>query len=63
MSKSGWKDKNVGVLLRKGTTQRKPVIDERDGTEAGYHVEHWDDRRDAVATPKAVDVTVKVKEV
>jgi hypothetical protein len=57
---SRWKDKNVGFLSRKGTKNKTPVIDERDGTRAGYHVEHWDDRKDAVAQPGSVDLSLKV---
>jgi len=54
-----WKEKNVGVSLRRGTSVRKVVVNENDGSQAGYHVEHWDDHQDAVATPKTVAVKVK----
>ena len=33
-----WKEKNVGVSLRRGTSERKPVVNEDDGSQAGYHV-------------------------
>jgi hypothetical protein len=52
--------KSIGFLSKKGKTNKTPVIDERDGTQAGYHVEHWDDRKDAVAQPKPVDLSLKV---
>jgi hypothetical protein len=55
-----WQDKGVGVSLRRGSSQKKPVQNEDDGTRAGYHVEHWDDRQDAVAQPKALQVEMKV---
>jgi hypothetical protein len=55
-----WQDKGVGVSLRRGSSQKKPVTNEDDGTRAGYHVEHWDDRQDAVAQPKALQVEMKV---
>jgi hypothetical protein len=48
------KIRSIGVSLRKGTSERKPVTNEDDGTQAGYHVEHWDDSQDAVAQPKTV---------
>jgi hypothetical protein len=56
-----YKDKNVGALLRKGTSQRKLVRSEVDGSQAGYQVEHWDDRTDAVITPKTVQLKATVK--
>jgi hypothetical protein len=46
------KARTIGVSLRRGSSHKKPVVNEDDGTKAGYHVEHWDDRQDAVATPK-----------
>jgi hypothetical protein len=55
-----WQEKGVGISLRRGTSQKKPVRNEDDGTRAGYHVEHWDDRQDAVAQPKALQVEMKV---
>jgi hypothetical protein len=55
-----WREKNVGVSLRRGSSQKKPVTNEDDGSRAGYHVEHWDDRQDAVATPKPVELKLKV---
>jgi hypothetical protein len=57
-----WQDKGVGVSLRRGSSQKKPVTNEDDGTRAGYHVEHWDDRQDAVAQPKPVEIKLKVNE-
>ena len=56
-----WQEKNVGALLRKGSTERKPVIDERDGSEAGHHIEHWDDRQDAVVKIKPVALKTNVQ--
>jgi len=57
-----WQEKGVGVSLRRGGSRKKPVTNEQDGTRAGYHVEHWDDRQDAVATPKPIEVKLKVNE-
>jgi len=56
-----WQKKGVGVSLRRGTSQKKPVRNEDDGTRAGYHVEHWDDSQDAVVTPKPIEVKTKVE--
>jgi len=56
-----WKEKNVGVSLRRGTSERRKVVNENDGTQAGYHVEHWDDRQDAVVTPKTVELKVRAE--
>jgi len=44
-----WKDEKgvPGVVLKKGTTRKTPVIDDRDGSLGGHHVEHWDGSQDA----------------
>lgn len=55
------KVKTLGVSLRRGKSHKKPVLNEDDGTRAGYHVEHWDDRQDAVAQPKPIEVSMEVK--
>jgi len=57
-----WQEKNVGVSLRKGTTNKKPVLDDRDGSIGGYEVEHWDDHQDAVVLAKTVRVSLKAEE-
>jgi hypothetical protein len=54
-----WQEKGVGVSLRRGSSQKKPVTNEDDGTRAGYHVEHWDDRQDAVVQPKPVKLRIR----
>lgn len=59
MTEFAEKAKTIGVSLRRGQSQRKSVVNEDDGTQAGYHVEHWDDRQDAVATPPTLQVKVK----
>lgn len=56
------KARTIGVSLRRGSSERKPVINEDDGTRAGYHVEHWDDHKDAVAQPKPIELKLKVNE-
>ena len=56
------KARTIGVSLRRGKATKKPVINEDDGTQAGYHVEHWDDHQDAVAQPKPIDVKFSVNE-
>lgn len=56
-----WKDKNVGVLLRKGTSHKKKVTDERDGSVAGHHIEHWDGSQDAVAKVPTVKLKTRVE--
>jgi hypothetical protein len=52
------KIQGFGAPRKWGKAERKPVIDENDGTHAGYHVEHWDDHVDAVAQPKTLEVEV-----
>ena len=57
-----WQEKGIGVSLRRGRAVKKPVVNEDDGTQAGYHVEHWDDHQDAVAQPKPIELKLKVNE-
>jgi hypothetical protein len=54
------KAKSIGVSLKRGTSRKKPVVDERDGSQAGYEVEHWDDRQDAVVQAKTIEADFKV---
>lgn len=51
---------SLGFVSRQGTTKKTGVIDEADGTLAGYQVEHWNGRVDAVAKPKPLAVKVEV---
>ena len=62
MSEFSEKAKTIGVSLRRGKAQKKPVVDEKDGTRAGYHLERWDDSQDAVVTPKPIEMTLSVNE-
>jgi hypothetical protein len=55
------KAKTIGVSLRRGKSRKKPVQNENDGSRAGYEVEHWDDRQDAVVQPKPIDVKLTVR--
>lgn len=56
MPPNEWKNKGVGYLRPgyKRSSETKPVIDERDGSKAGAHREHWDGRQDARANPGTV---------
>ena len=46
------KIQGFGAPRRWGKSERKPVVNEDDGSQAGYHTEHWDDHVDATVTPK-----------
>jgi hypothetical protein len=48
----------MNYLKLKGTTLERPVIDERDGSRAGAHVEHWDDHVDARVLAKSSELVV-----
>jgi hypothetical protein len=61
MSEFSEKAKSIGVSLRRGKSRKKPVQDDRDGSKAGYHVEHWDDRQDAVVQPKPIRMKPTVR--
>ena len=59
MTEFAEKAKTIGVSLRRGTSAKKPVQNEIDGSIGGYHVEHWDDSQDAVVQPKTIQVKAK----
>lgn len=60
MSEYSEKLRGIGFLSRKGTSDKKPVIDENTGKVGGYHVEHWNDAQDAVVMPEAIRYDVKL---
>ena len=60
MSEYSEKLRGIGFLSRKGTSDKKPVIDENTGKVGGYHVEHWNDVQDAVVMPEAIRYDVKL---
>jgi hypothetical protein len=49
------KIKTVGVSLRKGSSNKKPVVHDADGSVGGHITEHWDDRQDAEVIVKPVN--------
>jgi len=56
-----WQEKGVGFSLKLGSkpTNKKPVVDERDGTIGGFETEHWDDHQDAEVLAKSVRMSLK----
>jgi len=55
---------SVGVI-RSGSKKRRRrvrVEDSRDGSTAGFQIEHWSGRVDAVATPKAARPKVRTQD-
>lgn len=42
------------LKFKPGEKRKHPVTDERDGSVAGHHVEHYDGSQDAVITAKPV---------
>jgi hypothetical protein len=53
-SVTDWRNLSFGVLSRRGSTERKVVTDERDGSVAGTQTEHWDDHVDAEVRLKPI---------
>lgn len=53
---------SIGFAHKRGSSRKRVVIDERDGSNAGYHIDHWNDRTDAVATPKTTRMQVAVNQ-
>lgn len=60
MSEIAEKIRSLGYLRHKGQTREKRVVDERNSRTAGKHIEHWDDRQDAVAMPSTVKMSIKL---
>ena len=48
------KIQGFGAPRKWGQSQKRPVVNEDDGSQAGYHTEHWDDHVDATVTPKSL---------
>ena len=57
-----YQDKNISAPRKWGGSEKRPVVDERDGTVGGYHVVHWDDHQDAVVMPKSIRVAPQIRE-
>ena len=49
---------SVGVLTKRGSSNRKPVRRDSDGKVGGVQPEHWDGRVDAQIVPESVDIKV-----
>jgi hypothetical protein len=60
MTAYGDKLRSLGFLSKKGTSNKKPVIDERTGKVGGFHEEHWDDSQDATVLPQSIHVEAKL---
>jgi hypothetical protein len=56
------KVRSISTPRRWGSSERKPVQNEETGGQAGYHVEHWDDRVDAVVQLETVRSKPKIQE-
>lgn len=54
--------RSVGFSTRQGTSKRKPVIDDRDGSIGGYETEHWNGSQDAEVVLKPVVKRMKTEE-
>jgi len=59
-----WQEKGVGFSLRIGSkpTNKKSVVDERNGTIGGFETEHWDDHQDVEVLAKTVRASLKLNE-
>ncbi len=55
---------SFGTKIAEKPSERKRVVDERDGSTAGIHTIHWDGSQDGAARPKShrVKVTVLAEE-
>ena len=49
-----------GALTRKGTSEKRVISRDDDGTPAGMQTEHWDDHVDAVAFHPTIRAKAKL---
>ena len=58
------KARSVGFVnkYKPGRKVKKPVENQIDGSNAGYHVEHYDGHQDAVITPPTITSKSTIKE-
>lgn len=56
------KARSIGVSLKRGKSERKPVVNQDTGEVGGFHVERWDDSQDAHIIVKPVKARGKVQE-
>jgi formylmethanofuran dehydrogenase subunit B len=54
------KIRSLGFSTKRGQSERKRVVDERDGSTAGIHDVHWDGSQDAAARPKPIRVRARL---
>lgn len=52
--------KTLNFGTKTGQSERKIVVDDRDGSVAGVVTEHWDGRADAAARPKSIRVKAQL---
>lgn len=53
--------RSLSFPRKHGQTERRPVINENDGSVGGYHTIRWDGSQDAEITPKPVSASAKVQ--
>jgi hypothetical protein len=51
--------KSLSFGTKRGQSERKRIVDERDGSTAGTQTEHWDGSQDATAIAKPIHVPVQ----
>lgn len=51
---------SFGMKVGAQPSERRRVVDERDGSTAGVITEHWDGRQDAGARPKSIRIKAQL---
>jgi hypothetical protein len=52
--------RSIGFGTKRGQSEAKRVVDERDGSTAGVITTHWDGSQDADARPKPIRVKAQM---
>lgn len=60
MSEYGDKLKSLSFGTKRGQSERRVVVDERDGSVGGIETEHWDGSKDAAARPKSIRIKAQM---
>lgn len=51
--------RSIGFSTKRGTSDKRAVLNETDGTVSGYETRHWDDSQDVNVTPKSIAVKIQ----
>ena len=54
--------RSLSFPRKAGQSEKRPVVNEIDGSDGGHHVIHWDGRQDAFVRPSPVGARARPQE-